>query len=451
MDTLHLKQYMNKKNLVCLVMIVGAAGLLRLWNLGVGDLATDEAKTALGIAYPHSFVLPDLSVWSQSIFGASEWAVRLPFALMGVLTVWLWYVIGTKLKNQNFGLIVAGLATIIPTNVIFSRTAYLDAPVIGVWLAALYFWLVTEQESENMWANFGLWFFLMLAPFFKLQAVYLHVVLGLIIVWQTRGKFWQDARTWIIAISIVPIMVYVLGQPQQMYDIYAYVFNQSTGVKADSSLVLFIRTIGYWLWPCLALGIIGLWTERKTIFNSKNSYLPFLGVGVMTLVFSILGTRQLYYVAMTDTLFVLGAGLGIWYVAEKWKNLAIILSVVLIVWSGFIIFSSSGIIKNICTRVQNGCYWQSTSTTAWIEKIQTEKNTTYYLDENLGYMPKWRLPFETKKLDSFVGFLNEPTRPIVLITAPTNMWAKDLTDDVFEVSDTAAKVVILKPDDSNVE
>ena len=93
----------------------------------------------------------------------------------------------------------------------------------------------------------------------------------------------------------------------------------------------------------------------------------------MALIFSILGTRQLYYLAMTDTLFVVITGLGIWYVAEKRKNLAIILSVVLLGWSGFIIFSSSGITKNICLRVQNGCYWQSAQTTAWIEKIQTEK------------------------------------------------------------------------------
>ncbi len=434
---------MNKKTGLILGLILSVAFFLRFWNLGIGDLVTDEAKTALGIAYPHSFVLPNLSVLSQSIFGVSEWAVRLPFALMGIMTVWLWYLIGTKLKNQNFGLVLAGLAAVIPTNVIFSRSAYLDAPVILVWLVALFFWVITEQESEQTWGKFGLWFFLLLAPFIKLQAVYLHVVLGLIILWQTRGKFWQDTRTWLIVISVLPITGYVLGQPQQMYDIFAYFFQQSSGVKIDSSLSLFAGTVGFWLWPFLVLTMIGLWTPRKILFSSKNIFLPFLGVGLVALIFSILGTRQLYYLAMIDPLLVLGAGLGIWYLVEKWKYLTMVSSLIIIGWSGFIIFSVSNITKNFCVQVQNGCYWQSATTSEWIRKVQGEKDIVYYLDENLGYTPKWRLPFETKKLDSLPNLSEKRTNSLVLIVGRGSKVAKfaGLTN---EVSGGVVKVLLIK-------
>jgi len=56
---------------ILFIVIIFLAVFLRLYNLGVGDLDTDEAKTALGIDYPQSFVLPGLAVFSQILFGVN--------------------------------------------------------------------------------------------------------------------------------------------------------------------------------------------------------------------------------------------------------------------------------------------------------------------------------------------------------------------------------------------
>ena len=59
-------KYLNQKKL--LIIILFFAIFLRFYNLGFGDFHTDEAKTALGIDFPHSFLLPTASIFSQNIF-----------------------------------------------------------------------------------------------------------------------------------------------------------------------------------------------------------------------------------------------------------------------------------------------------------------------------------------------------------------------------------------------
>lgn len=441
---------MNKKSDFILIVLLAAAGCLRLYNLGIGDLVTDEAKTALGIAYPHSLVLPSLAVASQRILGVSEWAVRFPFAVFGMITVWLWYGIGKLLKGKNFGLVLASFAAIIPTNVILSRTAYLDTPVVLVWLVVLYYWLKLEQNTnqEKSTNNWWLWFWLAVAPWVKLQAVYVHMILGLIIVYQNKGRFWRDPRLWLLALSLVPIIGYVLGQPQQLYDIYSYVTQQSNGVRGPG-LWPFVSTLGYWLWPFLFFCLIGCWSLVKNNRSEVRKYIPFFGVGGLSLIFSILGTRQLYYLALIDPLVIVGVGLGVLYGYEKYKKITYLAGVLVVAWSGFIIINQTSIRTNFCTGPLDFCYWQRAQTgDTWLDVFSrsSEKKYTYFLGDGLGYTPKWMLTQETKKLDALPYWLrNHPHESAVVLTTARETIPAESTQQRTVLSDAVMKLVIISP------
>lgn len=441
---------MNKKSNFILIVLLVVAGCLRLYNLGIGDLVTDEAKTALGIAYPHSLLLPSLAVASQKIFGVSEWAVRFPFAVLGMITMWLWYGIGKLLKGKNFGLVLASFAAMIPTNGILSRTAYLDAPVVLVWLIVLYYWLKLEQNTnqEKSTNNWWLWFWLAVAPWVKLQAVFVHVILGLIILVQSKGRFWRDSRAYLVALSLVPIIGYVLGQPQQLYDIYSYVTQQSNGVRTPG-LWLFVSTLVYWLWPFLVLGFFGFTHLIKNNRSHIYLYIPFFGVGALALFFSLLGTRQLYYLALIDPLVIVGVGLGVFYGYEKYKIITSLAVAMAVVWSGFIIINQTSIRLNFCTGPLDFCYWQRAQTgDTWLDVFSrsTEKNYTYFLGDGLGYTPKWMLAQEAKKLDALPYWLrNHPHESAVVLTTAREAIPAESTQQKIVLADAVMKLVIISP------
>src|SRR3989344_4871422 len=59
-----------------------------------------------------------LTVASEAIFGASEFAVRFPSAIFGILSVWTTYLLTKKLLGKNVGLLSAFLLAISPWHVI---------------------------------------------------------------------------------------------------------------------------------------------------------------------------------------------------------------------------------------------------------------------------------------------------------------------------------------------
>jgi hypothetical protein len=79
----------KRVGLTVLLISVVVASYLRLANLGVPALWIDEVLLLRFTGHPApQELIPQLAVWSMtSLFGNSEFIIRLPFALAGILTV----------------------------------------------------------------------------------------------------------------------------------------------------------------------------------------------------------------------------------------------------------------------------------------------------------------------------------------------------------------------------
>jgi len=130
------------------------AAVLRLWKLGQVPFMHDEFSALLRIRFDnfHDFIqqgiMPDshpigveafLWLWVR-IFGWSEFWVKLPFALMGIGSVYLIYLIGRQWFNRKVGLFSAAFFAVSQFTVFYSQLARpYSAGLFFVLLMAL-FW-----------------------------------------------------------------------------------------------------------------------------------------------------------------------------------------------------------------------------------------------------------------------------------------------------------------------
>lgn len=157
-----------------LIAILVLAGILRLWNLGgipphltpdeaslgynaysILKTAKDEYGTFLPIIFksfgdfkPGLYVY--LTVSFVAALGLNEWAVRLPSALAGIISVGLVYLIVRLLftNRRSLPLISAFVMAITPWNIYFSRGAWEVNVSLTLTLAGIYFFLKFLRNSS---------------------------------------------------------------------------------------------------------------------------------------------------------------------------------------------------------------------------------------------------------------------------------------------------------------
>lgn len=139
---------------IFLAVLTAAAAALRFGHLGHESLWIDEFFT-LDIARepsaaavwnrmhaelqpPLYFILTHFSVHA---FGASEFALRLPSALCGIVTVPLVFVVAQRLYSHREGILAAAFTTILLQPIAYSQEARNYAMVVALTLAATACWL----------------------------------------------------------------------------------------------------------------------------------------------------------------------------------------------------------------------------------------------------------------------------------------------------------------------
>jgi 4-amino-4-deoxy-L-arabinose transferase-like glycosyltransferase len=82
-------------------------------------------------------------------FGLHPWAVRLPFALAGIGSVWLMTRLGTLVfKNRWLGLLTGWWLAIMPWHLLFSRVAFESGLALFFYLLALVSWLELRSPAK---------------------------------------------------------------------------------------------------------------------------------------------------------------------------------------------------------------------------------------------------------------------------------------------------------------
>lgn len=135
-----------------LVLLIAAGASLRLFDLGAISFRWDEDLSALaakGIAAQGIPELPSGMIYlrgllfsygmalSGMVFGADEWAYRLPAAVVGIATIGLAFGFGKRLFDTKVGLVLAALVAFSAWDIEFSRYARMYAPFGFLYLLTL--------------------------------------------------------------------------------------------------------------------------------------------------------------------------------------------------------------------------------------------------------------------------------------------------------------------------
>lgn len=155
----HLRKGRNKTSVrldyILLGVILLVAALLRLWKLGQVPFMHDEFSALFRLRFDNFHDLIQYGVsendshpagvqvflyyWTK-IVGWNEFWVKLPFALMGIGSIYFIFLIGKQWFNNKVGLLAAAFFAVSQLTVFYSQLARPYAPGLFFVLLMVYFW-----------------------------------------------------------------------------------------------------------------------------------------------------------------------------------------------------------------------------------------------------------------------------------------------------------------------
>ena len=201
----------NKRlDYILLGVIMVVAAVLRLWKLGQVPFMHDEFSAFTRLHYDSFLdlirdgVAPDahpagvqvfLYYWVK-IVGWNAFWVKLPFALMGIGSVYLIYIIGRQWFNRTVGLLSAAFFGVSEFTIFYSQLARPYSAGLFFVLLQVYFWnrvlFDTKKPTTWLWVGFALssWLAAMMHAFSIAQAGLVFLT-GLFFVTKERRKgYW---------------------------------------------------------------------------------------------------------------------------------------------------------------------------------------------------------------------------------------------------------------------
>jgi 4-amino-4-deoxy-L-arabinose transferase-like glycosyltransferase len=173
----HINNFKSSSNAQLLLLITLLGFALRIYQLGSESLWLDEATTfslssgTFGQIFQATSgdVHPPLYYYLVHFFllaGDSEFMVRLPSMLLGVLSIPLIYLVTTRLFSQKEGLISSFLLSISLMHIFYSQEARMYSMLAFLTLASLYFfYYAIETNKKEAWILFVL---------FTIMNIYTH-------------------------------------------------------------------------------------------------------------------------------------------------------------------------------------------------------------------------------------------------------------------------------------
>ncbi|MEA1984379.1 MAG: glycosyltransferase family 39 protein [Euryarchaeota archaeon] len=163
----YLRQITSDPYLLLMIAIVLIGAYLRLHNLGAQSIWLDEASTyymaygeSISGVWAHALAdrhppLHFLIINFVSTFSSSEFALRLPSAIFGILTIPMIYKTGEAIFGRKEGLVSAFILSISTIHIFYSQEARMYAQMILFALVSLYFIYMASKENKNwQWIGF---------------------------------------------------------------------------------------------------------------------------------------------------------------------------------------------------------------------------------------------------------------------------------------------------------
>ncbi len=153
-------------HLALLTTILAAGCFLRFWGLDSVGLHGDEETMAMAVAgilkegvpilpsgmfYPRGLTQLYLMALSVSVFGESEWALRLPSAICGIALIGICYFVGRRFLRQEWNLAFVAAVALLPELVIYSQTARMYIFLVTCVAATMALVFVWERTDRIKW------------------------------------------------------------------------------------------------------------------------------------------------------------------------------------------------------------------------------------------------------------------------------------------------------------
>jgi uncharacterized membrane protein len=207
------------------------------------------------------------------IFGKSEFILRFIPALLGTLTIPVFYGIGKEFADENVGIIIAALLTISPYHVFFSQEARNYSTMLFLFSLALFLLLVSlRTNSLHSWILFGvfsgltLWThyysFIPLALLFVYTGYWgiSHRMKGL----QNPNRFAVSFITFVIvSLPLIPLMITLYLKRTSVPPLYGIkgldllnqLFNAISGYHRTTMALFFLLFV---------IGCVSIWKADKS-------------------------------------------------------------------------------------------------------------------------------------------------------------------------------------------
>jgi hypothetical protein len=149
--------------------------------------------------------------------------------IIGIAGIFLAYRIGKDIKDSWFGLLLAFIISITPAHIYVTSSGYLDNFVLLFILALVYLYIrleVTERAANRNAYIIAISLIIFVGTFIKMQAfVFLAGPLFLYGLVKHRLKIFKQELYWAIGISILPVLVYLVANPEMASTILLFFYE----------------------------------------------------------------------------------------------------------------------------------------------------------------------------------------------------------------------------------
>ena len=329
----------NKGVLISLVLVLSIAALLRFFDLGKGEVLTDEVfysfraiklvdfVEADNQPTPYEWFDPDIPLWTRysfhdhpplvfliqhvsiRAFGDTPFAIRFPSAVFGVLSVLLVYIIGARYFDKRAALLGALFLAVTVSHVYISRLALQEATIIFFILLTLYS-IIRTLDRDRYFLLLGV--SLGLALLTKFTALILIPVI-FVFYYIFKRRTFRNKHFWkgllIALLLFTPVIYYNIRLYQAVghFDFqFSYLFGQDPevwkvapgkeiGTIGDRMRDFFPNLFSLNSWVFLIISFVGMAYSAFFLKRWKErSYFDIIGTGLPLLFIVIIALFLLY-------------------------------------------------------------------------------------------------------------------------------------------------------------